>query len=49
MDAEDFGDLLVAEALDVAEDDDGLEGLGDFADGGFDLIAQFGVGGELEG
>ena len=49
MDAKDFGDLFIAEALDVAQHDYGLEGLGNLADGGFDLVAQLSVGGEVEG
>src|ERR1700756_3116074 len=48
MDAEDLGDLLIAEALDVPQDDDGLEGLGNLADSGLDLVPQFGMGGEVE-
>ena len=49
IDAEDFRDLFVAEAFDIAQNNDGLERLGHLADSGLDLIAQFGVGGKVEG
>ena len=49
VDVEDFGDLFVGESFDLAEDDDGAEGLRELAQGGFDALANFGLGGVIEG
>ena len=39
VDVEDLGDLFVGEAFDLAQDDDGAEGLGNLAQSGFDALA----------
>ncbi len=44
---EDLGDLFVGEAFDLAEDDDGAEGLGQLPEGGFDALANFSLGGVI--
>ncbi len=49
MDVEDFRDLFVAEAFDIAQDDHGLEWLGHLANGSFYLLAHLCVCREIEG
>ena len=49
VDVQDFGDLLVAEAFDLAQDDDLAKGFGEGTEGGFDVFAEFGADGAVEG
>ena len=49
VDVEDLRDLFVGEAFNLAKDHDGAEGLGKLAQGGFDVLAEFGLGGVVEG
>src|SRR4051812_12697235 len=48
INVEDFGDLFIGKTLDLAQDDDSAEGIGNLPERLFDAVAKFGLRGVVE-